>query len=52
MPDIGDMVVTPDGEGTVIAIQIIRQKVRVLFEEGNAANYEVKDVKRKETSQT
>ncbi|HHV33709.1 MAG TPA: stage 0 sporulation family protein [Acholeplasma sp.] len=52
MPDIGDMVVTPDGEGKVIAIQIIRQKVRVLFEEGNAANYEVKDVKRKETSQT
>lgn len=52
MPEIGDMVVTPDGEGKVIAIQIIRQKVRVLFEEGNAANYEVKDVKRKETSQT
>jgi len=48
MPDIGDIVETNDGVGKVIGIQIIRQKVRVLFSEGNAANYKVEDVKRKE----
>src|SRR5690554_805792 len=48
MPDIGDIVETNDGVGKVIGIQIIRQKVRVLFSEGNTANYKVEDVKRKE----
>lgn len=50
MPDIGDIVETNDGIGKVIGIQIIRQRVRVLFNEGNAANYKVEDVKRKEAT--
>lgn len=47
MPDVGDIVETKDGVGKTISVQILRQKVRVLFPEGNVANYSIKDVKRK-----
>lgn len=50
MPDVGDFVETEDGVGRVSSIQILRQTVRVVFKEGNAANYKVEDVKRKESS--
>ncbi len=46
MPDVGDIVTTKDGKGKVISIQIIQQKVRVLFEEGTASNYELDEIKR------
>ncbi|NLN50563.1 MAG: stage 0 sporulation protein [Acholeplasmataceae bacterium] len=48
MPDVNDFVMTADGKGKVISIQILKRKVRVLFEDGNAATYSVDDLKRDE----
>lgn len=44
MPDVGDFVNTKDGKGRVISIQLIQQKVRVMFEEGTAAVYPVEEI--------
>ena len=50
MPDVGEIVTTPEGDGKVISIQLIQRNVRVIFREGNAVTYNIKDIKRNETS--
>ncbi len=46
LPDINEFVMTKEGKGKVVDIQIIRQKVRVLFKEGNIITFPAKEVKR------
>lgn len=48
MPDVGEFVDTKEGRGKVISIQILQQKVRVLFQEGNAITFDLKDIKKNE----
>lgn len=50
MPDVGEIVETPAGKGKVISVQLIQRKIRVIFPEGNAETYSVKDIKKNETS--
>lgn len=46
LPDVNDIVKTKDGTGRVINVQIIKKQVRVLFHDGNAANYNYLDVEK------
>lgn len=50
MPDVGEIVKTPEGDGRVISIQLLQRKIRVIFREGNAETYSIKDIKRNETT--
>ncbi|MFA5719454.1 MAG: stage 0 sporulation family protein [Acholeplasmataceae bacterium] len=46
MPDVNEYVLTENGRGKVISIQILKRQVRVLFEDGSAQTYPVEEVKR------
>ncbi len=46
LPDVGDKVVTKDGVGKVIDVQIIKKQVRVLYSDGLAVTYSALDVKK------
>ncbi len=46
LPDVNDFVMTKEGKGKVISIQIIKQRVRVLFPEGNIISFAASEVKR------
>ncbi len=46
LPDVNDFVITKEGKGKVISVQIIKQKIRVLFPEGNIMSFMADEVKR------
>ncbi len=35
MPDVGDRIMTKDGKATVLGINILRQSMRVVYEDGS-----------------
>ncbi|MDD2575126.1 MAG: stage 0 sporulation family protein [Acholeplasmataceae bacterium] len=47
MPDMNEIVDTPDGSGKVTSIQLIKRQVRVLFPDDNAETYKITEVKRR-----
>lgn len=51
MPDVGDKVMTEQGKATVTAINILRQSMRLMFEDGSFKQVELKDLKKDETKQ-
>lgn len=48
LPDLNEYVMTKEGKGKVIDVQILKQKVRVLFKEGNVINFPISEIKRVE----
>ncbi|MDY0316251.1 MAG: stage 0 sporulation family protein [Acholeplasmataceae bacterium] len=48
MPDMNEIVDTPDGSGKVISIQLIKRQVRVLFPDDSAETYNIAEVKRRD----
>lgn len=44
MPDIGDHVMTKEGKATVTAINILRQSMRLVFENGSFGQMDLKDL--------
>jgi len=51
MPKMGKFVVTPDGEGKVVKLDILRGLVNVRGQDGAVVTYEAKDVSRKFVAQ-
>ncbi|HHT39164.1 MAG: regulatory iron-sulfur-containing complex subunit RicT [Acholeplasmatales bacterium] len=46
LPDLDEYVLTKNGKGKVVDIQILKQRVKVVFKEGNVASFPVNEVKR------
>jgi cell fate regulator YaaT (PSP1 superfamily) len=44
IPDLGDPVITPDGEGEVVVLNLLDRKVRVNLKRGGQANYFLNEV--------
>lgn len=47
MPRVGAIVSTPDGKGSVVAVSLLKEKVKVLLngKDGDVADYPVRDIK-------
>ncbi|SHF06258.1 Cell fate regulator YaaT, PSP1 superfamily (controls sporulation, competence, biofilm development) [Seinonella peptonophila] len=52
MPDIGQQVVTPDGDGRVVVLNLLEKRVQVkLFESGSTEEYPLEEVETQEREQ-
>ena len=47
MPDIGDKVITKDGKATAISINILKQQIKVVYEDGSFGYVFLKDIEKK-----
>ena len=47
MPDVGDKIITKDGGATVISINILKQQLKVAYEDGSFGYVFLKDIEKK-----